>query len=118
MNLDISKIRFLIGQSLAGQTARWVTDERRVRLFLAAVQKKSIEIAATGDVDNLQIFAIDSGSLAAQGVLIAQKMQFPKDGIRVLFGYDPYHDWRNQVRTFADRWKLDPLFIQEMGPKN
>jgi hypothetical protein len=106
-----------VTQALSGQTARWTTDERRVRLFIAAVQKKTLDIASTGNVQALQGFALEAGALASAGVTIAAKMQFPKDGLRALFGWDPYADWRNQVRDFAAKWNLDPIFIQEMGPK-
>jgi hypothetical protein len=117
VNIDLSVIRMAISQALSGQTARWTTDERRVRLFIAAVQKKTLEIASSGNVKALQDFAVESGALVSAGVTVAAKMQFPKDGIRALFGWDPYAEWRNQVRTFAASWNLDPIFIQEMGPK-
>ncbi len=116
MNLDITKIRLLIATALMGQTARWIQDEKRVRLFIAATQKKAIDIALSGDLNSLQGFAVETGALASAGVLIAQKMQFPKDGIRMMFGWDPYRDWRNDVRAFAANWNLDSVFVQEMGP--
>jgi hypothetical protein len=87
-------------------------DERRMRLFVAAVSNKSVLLSAAANPTAVYTafnFAQESGILIAAWALRAKKFSFAD-----LFR-DPYKDLREQTRAFGARWDLDPLFRSEMG---
>jgi len=80
-------------------------DARRIGLFVTACQKKAIELVASPAA--LAQFAHESFELA-------MKFSPRKFSFADLFR-DPYKGAREAVRVFAEKWQMDPVFIEEMG---
>ena len=94
-------------------------DERRVRLFFAAVLNRGMALAAetTTDVDALKAFATDLGDLGAEFERDAAALGSPRRwSLGLLLGHgDPFAPGRERVRALAAKWALDPVFIEAMG---
>lgn len=82
-------------------------DAQRISLFLSAVAKKTLELAAKGE----DPFAF----IAASGTHIQLYFKGVKKwSIADLFR-DPFAKTRQETRAFAKAWGLDQVFIDSMG---
>lgn len=97
--IDLALIAPILGKA--------ASDERRIGLFVSAVQKKALEMVSSPRT--LQVFAQDSSQLISRWIGRARKLSFAD-----LFR-DPFKALREETRGFARKWELDPEFLREIG---
>jgi hypothetical protein len=104
-------------------------DRERVELGLLAVRDKGREFltyatlsAAQADLDTAARYADAERMLALETAEVIgrffgdAKAGFAKATIaRIFGGFDPLKSAREELRIFAKRWNLDPVFLKKVG---
>lgn len=87
-------------------------DAERIRLFAKAVVEKYFEIVESGKLDDLFLFSRQLSSLLTS--YIAKGQEVARRPWAYLFK-DPFRECREDVRSFAKRWKMDEELIKALG---
>ena len=93
-----------------GLERKFEKDAVRIGMFVPAVVKRAGTLVA----DETTAHQLGDFLHEASG-LIAEYVHKGNPKNWSLFGGDPFHQCREDVRTFAHKWALDPAFVEAMG---
>lgn len=91
-----------------GLELKYEKDALHISMFIAAIAKKTVEITQQ-QVSMLNPFVLAASDLVGQWVHRASM------GIKLIGIQDPFRELRDETRMFANRWLLDPAFIEALG---